>query len=125
VIVKNLSKANEVALLRDFVQSLPGESYLRSALEPFVIQFEQGIYSDIVPSVRESWDARIEADAEAKEARAAVARIRSEAETARREACLVHARVNKIVDTLRELSGSVDYASREAKSAASRLHSNL
>lgn len=73
-----MTKHDEIATLKRFVAALPENTYLRSALEPFVLEFEQGIYSDIVPSLRESWNERIEAQREAAEAKRAVEALRRE-----------------------------------------------
>jgi len=122
---KNLTKADEIALLREFVVGLPEVSYLRSALEPFAVEFERDIYSDIVPSVHESWVARLEADAELREAQRKVREVNEEAEKARREAAVAHARLNKLIDLLREVKVSAEVAERSAERVASKLYSSL
>jgi hypothetical protein len=122
---KSLTKSDEIETLHGFVQSLPRFSYLRSALEPFLVDFERGVYSDYVPSVRESWDARIAADKEASEARAKAQEARNDAEKARREGCLVHAQLQKLVEALREVKVSAEVAERSAKGVASKLSSSL
>ena len=79
-----MTKAEEIARLSGFVASLPS-SYLSDVLSPFVEQFAAGVYSDCVPSVRDSWDARIEADKEVKAVKAEIESLKKERAALRRE----------------------------------------
>jgi len=79
-----MTKSEEIARIKGFVGSLPS-SYLRDVLGPFVAEFESGIYCDFVPSLRDSWDARIAADKEVKAVKAEIASLKAEREKFRRE----------------------------------------
>ena len=56
-----MTKQEEIDLLKTFVGNLP-EGYLKDALTPFVFDFEAGVRCDIVPSVWDSYNARVKAD---------------------------------------------------------------
>jgi hypothetical protein len=120
-----MTKADEIATIKKFVSSLPEVSYLRSALEPFVPEFEAGVYSDIVPCLRESWNARIEAQREASEARRAIEALRVEQKRLQDEVHVQLRRLERANDSLQEISSSIDVASRTAVRVASAARSLL
>ena len=80
-----MTKQKEIETLKAFVEGLPRDSYVRDALEPFLMEFERGVYSDYVPSVSESWRFRREAEAEAAAARAELSALRHEIDQTKRE----------------------------------------
>jgi len=55
-----LTKAEEIKLLRQFVSSLPKESYLHDCLEPFIGVFEDSIICDLPCSVEQSLRDRVD-----------------------------------------------------------------
>ena len=59
------------------------------------------------------------------EAEGILAEARNDAEKARREGCLVHAQLQKLVEALREVKVSAEVAERSAKGVASKLSSSL
>jgi len=120
-----MTKHDEIQTIKQFVAALPTASYLRSALEPFVPEFEQGIYSDIVPSFRESWNDRIEAQREAAEARRAIDALRIEQKRLQEEVGHQIRRLERANDSLREISSTIDIANRAADRAASAARSLL
>lgn len=120
-----MTKHDEIQTIKSFVAALPTASYLRSALEPFVPDFEQGVYSDIVPSLRESWTARIEAQREATEARRAIDALKIEQKKLQDEVGHQLRRLERANDSLQEISASIDVASRSADRAASAARSLL
>ena len=103
-----MTKAEEIATLKAFVAGLPRDSYLRDVLEPFLPQFEAGVICDYAPSVRESWDNRLEAEREAKEARAALKSIEDEVKAAGRKYQLYCQAVGHLERKARELRGQLD-----------------
>lgn len=113
-----MTKHAEIETLKKFVSSLPRASYLRSALEPFLPEFERGVYSDLVPSIRESWDARIEAQNEAVAARRAIDALRVEHRRLQDEVGCQLRRLERANDSLQEIASSIDIASRSADRAA-------
>jgi hypothetical protein len=80
-----MTKREEIDAVKAFVDSLPRFTYARMALEPFLMEFERGVYNDTVPTVLQSWDARRQAQTEAGEARAELAALRHEIDQARRQ----------------------------------------
>jgi len=118
------SKASEVDHLRQFVEGLPS-SYLRDTLSPFVVDFERGVYSDFVPSVRDSWDARIEADKEVKELRKQVAELQEERRKLVNEIAKETARFESGVKALREAANVVANASRWAADTISEVKGRI
>jgi hypothetical protein len=109
---KILTKADEIALIREFVVSLPEVSYLRSALEPFAEEFERDIYSDLIPQVRDSWNARIEADRETKAAREELRSVQAEIRKARLEATIESARILRLRDAFQSIRTSAGAGER-------------
>jgi len=120
-----MTKHDEIQTIKSFVAGLPTASYLRAALEPFVPEFEQGVYSDIIPSLRESWNARIEAQKEAAEARRAIDALRIEQRRLQDEVSSQIRRLERANDSLREISSTIDIANRAADRAASAARSLL
>ena len=103
-----MTKAEEIKSLKEFVAGLPRDSYVRDALEPFLVEFERGVYSDYVASVSESWRHRLEAEKEAKEARAAVKAIEDEVKAAGRKYQLYCETVGHLERKARELRSQLD-----------------
>lgn len=127
---KSLTKSEEVQILKDFVASLPEASYLFSALSPYVEEFEFGITSDIVPSVRESLDARLEAHREAVIERQELERQKKIARETAQQISLWTSAVSSIKDavaegsrTLSAASGGLDQAISELRSSTKNLAS--
>jgi hypothetical protein len=110
------SKKSEIDHLRQFVDDLPS-SYLRDTLAPFVPDFERGVYSDFIPSVRDSWDARIEADKEVKALRKEIETLRKARNDFHREFASEVARYQSGLKALREASNVVANACRWADDA--------
>lgn len=102
------TKAAEVEFLKDLIERLPS-SYLRDVLSPFVTEFEHGVYSDFVPSVRDSWDARIEAEKEVKAVNAELESLRKQKKDLQREIAREYACLEKIGTLARELASAADY----------------
>lgn len=113
-----MTKHDEIQTIKKFVANLPENTYLRSALEPFVSEFEHGVYSDIVPSLRESWNARIEAQREAAEARRAIDALKIEHKKLQEEVGHQIRRLERANDSLRDISSTIDIANRAADRAA-------
>ena len=111
-----MTKAEEIARLKGFVDSLP-TSYLRDTLRSVVEEFSAGIYSDFVPSVRDSWDARIAADKEVKAVRAEIASLRKEQTALRREFASEVSLFERALKPLAEASTVVANAHRFAVDA--------
>lgn len=109
------TKADEVEFLKDLVARLPS-SYLRDVLSPFLIDFEQGVYSDWVPAIRDSWDARVAADKEVKAVNAELAALRQQKRTL--EASVSHAvgRLEELAKLARQFSGAAHDVAAKAKS---------
>jgi hypothetical protein len=84
-----LTKAEEIKLLRQFVSSLPKESYLYDCLEPFIGVFEDSTISDLPCSVEQSLKDRVEW-----------------AEEARREQCKLHDLQKRSAQVQRELKAN-------------------
>ena len=103
-----MTKAEEIATLKAFVADLPRDSYVRDALEPFLVEFERGVYSDYVPTVIESWRHRLEAEREANEARAALKSIEDEVKAAGRKYQLYCQAVGHLERKARELRSQLD-----------------
>jgi hypothetical protein len=80
-----MTKAEEIATLKAFVTGLPRDSYVRDALEPFLVEFERGVYSDYVPTVIESWRHRREAEEETAKARQQMRDVEAELDRAKRK----------------------------------------
>jgi hypothetical protein len=111
-----MTKSQEIEHLRSFVSALPS-SYLRDSLAPFVPEFERGVYSDFVPSVRDSWDARIEAQKEVKVLQAEIAELTKARDEFRREFAREVARYQSGLKALSEASSTVANAVRWAGDA--------
>lgn len=111
-----MTKSQEIEHLRSFVSALPS-SYLRDSLAPFVPEFERGVYSDFVPSVRDSWDARIEAQKEVKVLQAEIAELTKARDEFRREFAREVARYQSGLKALSEASSTVANAVRWASDA--------
>ena len=116
-IAERISKSEEIKSLQEFVAGLPRFSYLRDVLQPFVVEFESGVYSDFVPSVRDSWDNRIEADKEAKVVRQQVAELERQRDALRRELAVEVSRYREGLKKLRDASNTVAAAVRLAGDA--------
>jgi hypothetical protein len=111
-----MTKTQEIEHLRSFVSALPS-SYLRDTLTPFVSDFEHGVYSDFVPSVRDSWDARIEAQKEVKVLQAEIAELTKARDEFRREFAREISRYKTGIAALKEASNTVANAVRWAGDA--------
>jgi seryl-tRNA synthetase len=118
------SKKSEIEHLREFVDSLP-DSYLRDTLRPFVPDFERGVYSDFIPSVRDSWDARIEADKEVKALRKEIAELQEERRKLVNEIARDVKRFEDGVASLREAANVVANASRWASETLSDVKGRI
>lgn len=106
---KTLSKADEIQILRDFVAGLPQPSYLHIVLEPFVEEFANDVYCDLVPPIHESWQARIDARNEAVEEQKRVEEIRKEGRELQREIQLLENAQEGIKKQIRELRDRLSY----------------
>ena len=111
-----MTKTQEIEHLRSFVSALPS-SYLRDTLTPFVSDFEHGVYSDFVPSVRDSRDARIEAQKEVKVLQAEIAELTKARDEFRREFAREISRYQSGLKALQEASNTVANAVRWAGDA--------
>jgi len=104
-----MTKQEEIDLLKTFVGNLP-EGYLKDALAPFVPDFECGIRSDIVPSVWDSYHARVKADEDRdrSERLARIAKSQADKEEQRLLAAqrAVDGYAASIKQTLRSLTGN-------------------
>lgn len=120
-----MTKDQEIQHLKYFVAGLPRDSYARDALEPFLLEFERGVYSDYVPTVLDSWRHRQEAEKEALEARARLAEVQKEIANAKRNLAM-HAerlgslmgRTETVVQSARSLNN--DLVSAYGKAVASQ-----
>ena len=111
-----MTKSQEIDLLKKFVEKLPS-SYLRDVLRPFLPDFERGVYSDIVPSVRDSWDARVEAEKEVKAIKAEIAELEKARDAFRRDFASEVALYRDGLKKLQEASTIVSNACRWASDA--------
>lgn len=109
------TKAAEVEFLKDLVERLPS-SYLRDVLSPFLVDFEQGVYSDYVPSVRESWDARVEAEKETKAAKADLESLRKQKRDLEQSIAREVARLEEVAILARKVAANADYSVSQIKS---------
>lgn len=109
------TKAAEVEFLKDLVERLPS-SYLRDVLSPFVDDFEQGVYSDFVPAVRDSWDARVEAEKDVKAAKAVLDDLRKQKRDLEQSVAREVARLDEIATLARKVAAAADYSVSQAKS---------
>jgi hypothetical protein len=103
-----MTKREEIDAVKSFVASLPRDSYARDALEPFLMEFEQDVYSDYVPSVSQSWQYRREAEKETAEARAELKAVQEEIKAAGRRYNLYCQSVGHLERKARELRGQLD-----------------
>lgn len=103
-----MTKQQEIETLKAFVAGLPRDSYVRDALEPFLVEFERGVYSDYVPSVSESWRHRREAESETAEARKQLAAVESEVKAAGRRYQLYCESVGHLERKAKELRYQLD-----------------
>lgn len=109
------TKADEVEFLKDFVNGLPS-SYLRDTLSPFVDDFERGVYNDFVPSVRDSWDARIEAEKQVKAVNAELEALRRQRDDLRRTVAREVASLREIASLAAKVVTHASYAEAQANS---------
>lgn len=109
------TKAAEVEFLKDLVARLPS-SYLRDVLSPFVPDFEQGVYSDYVPAVRDSWDARVEAEKDVKAVNAELASLRKQKRDLEQSVSREVARLAEVATLARKVASAADYSVSQAKS---------
>lgn len=109
------TKAAEVEFLKDLVERLPS-SYLRDVLSPFVADFEQGVYSDYVPAVRDSWDARVEAQKEVKAVNAELEALRKQRRDLEQTIAREVARLDEIATLARKVAAAADYSVSQANS---------
>lgn len=114
------TKAAEVAFLKDLVERLPRFCYLRGVLEPFLGEFERGVYADYVPPVRESWDARVNADLDAKAARAELEALRKQKRDLEQSLAREVARLEEVATLARKVAANADYSVSQFKSLERR-----
>ena len=103
-----MTKAEEIQHLKYFVDGLPRDSYIRDALEPFLLEFERWVYSDYVPTVLESWRHRTEAEEEAKEARKQLATVEAEIKQAKARLRNYCVSVGTLLDRAKNLQQCID-----------------
>ena len=113
------TKAAEVEFLKDLVERLPS-SYLRDVLEPFLVEFEQGVYSDWVPPVRDSWQARIDAAKEVKAIDAEILRLGAEKKAIEQAIARNLERLKTVVETARSVASSAQCDFNSLDRSASR-----
>lgn len=109
------TKAAEVEFLKGLVARLPRFCYLRGVLEPFLGEFERGVYADYVPPVRESWDARVAADLEVKAVNAELASLRQQKRDLEQAVAREVARLEEVATLARKVASSADYTVSQAK----------
>lgn len=109
------TKAAEVEFLKDLIERLPS-SYLRDVLSPFVADFEHGVYSDYVPAVRDSWDARVEAEKDVKAAKVVLEDLRKQKRDLEQAIAREVARLDEIATLARKVASAADYSVSQAKS---------
>jgi len=80
-----MTKIQEIAKLREFVASLPENSYLYSSLAPFVGYFEIQIRSDLTPDFAEIYEERKAANAELLKVKLEIEALRAEKQAFLRE----------------------------------------
>jgi septal ring factor EnvC (AmiA/AmiB activator) len=119
------TKADEISHLREFVASLPTYSYLHSALSPFVEEFASDIYSDLVPTVRQSWDSRIEAEKETKAAAATLAGLQAQIKAAKTEVADQVRSLHAVKARLKDLRGTLDAFIYSVDRTSGDIASNL
>jgi hypothetical protein len=120
-----MTKHEEIETLRKFVAGLPRDSYVRDALEPFLLEFERGVYSDYVPSVFQSWEHRLEAEMETKEARAALKAVEDEIKKAKARLRNYSISVGTLLDRSKQLQQGIDgcvESLREVHEASNSLY---
>lgn len=103
-----MTKAQEIATLKAFIAGLPRDSYVRDALEPFLTEFERGVYSDYVAPVSESWRHRREAEEETAQAKKVLATVNEEIKRAKarlRDCCVS---MGSLLDRAKQLQYSID-----------------
>lgn len=110
------TKSSEIEFLKDLVSRLPRFCYLRGILEPFLGEFEQGVYADYVPPVRESWDARIKADLDVKAVNAELESLRKQKRDLEQAVAREVARLEEVATLARKVAASADYTVSAAKS---------
>lgn len=116
------TKSSEITHLERFVDSLPPHSYLRSALGPFVHEFAHDVFSDIVPSVSESWERRRAADQEAVEAEKKVTALNAQIKALKAEVESQLQRLYKLQHGTVSLKNALDAAVAAADAAADRAN---
>lgn len=109
------TKAAEVEFLKDLVSRLPS-SYLRDVLSPFLGDFEHGVYADYVPPIRESWEARMEAQQEVKAVNAKLEALRKQKRDLEQSVAREVARLEEIATLARKVAAAADYSVSQAKS---------
>jgi hypothetical protein len=110
-----MTKREEIDAVKAFVASLPRDSYARDALEPFLMEFEKGVYADYVPTVHDSWRHRREADEEAGQARKVLAAVKEEIKQAKarlRNCCVG---MGTLLDRAKQLQHSIDNTAETLK----------
>lgn len=120
-----MTKHEEIETLRKFVAGLPRDSYLRDVLEPFLPQFEKGVICDYAPSVMQSWEHRLEAEMETKEARAALKAVEDEIKKAKARLRNYSISVGTLLDRSKQLQQSIDEcveSLREVHEASNSLY---
>lgn len=103
-----MTKHEEIETLKAFIAGLPRDSYVRDALEPFLMEFERGVYSDYVPPVSESWRHRREADEETKEARKQLETVEAAIKQAKARLRNYCVSVGTLLDRAKQLQQCID-----------------
>ena len=102
------SKQQEIDFYRQFVADCPATSYLGSILADTVGDVESAIRNDFgfIPSIRESWAARVDAQNELKEvnkqigeARTELRRLERDAQTIRESIAELRSEARRIFNT--------------------------
>lgn len=110
-----MTKIQEIAKLREFVSSLPTNSYLHSALAPCVGYFELQIRSDLIPDFTDIYEERKAANAELLKVKLEIEALRAEKQAFLRELAA------SVSASLALAEGASEKATRAANGAASAV----